>query len=95
MYWKAINWGEWENTLHTPHVVGKIKAKYDAFMKAEYSVESAVSLIGNRTEKMRALEAANEYNYMLYFVHFIAHLDQLETLRNIGDIMEISNLEMQ
>ena len=71
-----------------------MKVKYDAFMKAEYSVESAVSLIGNRTEKMRALEAANEYNFMLYFVHFLQHLDQLETLRNIGDINEISNLEM-
>lgn len=74
--------------------MNKIKAKYDGFMKAEYSVESAVSLIGNRTEKMKALEAANEYNFMLYFVHFVAHLDQLETLRNVGDVMELSNLEM-
>jgi hypothetical protein len=71
-----------------------MKAKYDAFMKAEYSVESAVSLIGNRTEKMKALEAANEYNFMLYFVHFLGHLEQMETMRNIGDINEISNLEM-
>ena len=33
---------EWESNIHTAGVVGKIKAKYDAFMKAEYNVESAV-----------------------------------------------------
>jgi adenosylmethionine-8-amino-7-oxononanoate aminotransferase len=31
---------------------------------------------------------------MLYLVHYSSHLDQLETLRNIGDINEISMLEM-
>jgi hypothetical protein len=73
--------------------VSKIQAKYDAFMKAEYSVESAVAQIGNRTDKMKQLEAANEYNFMLYFVHYMQHLDQLETMRNIGDVSEVSNLE--
>lgn len=63
-------------------------------MKAEYSVDSAVSQIGNRTEKMKQLEVANEYNFMLYFTHYMQHLDQLETVRNIGDINEVSNLEM-
>ena len=38
----AINWKEWESNIHTAGVVGKIKNKYDAFMKAEYNVESAV-----------------------------------------------------
>lgn len=44
--YQAINWEEWENELHTPGVVEKIKQKYENFMKAEYSVESAVSQVG-------------------------------------------------
>ena len=39
---QAINWSEWESNIHTSSVVGKIKAKYEGFMKAEYNVESAV-----------------------------------------------------
>jgi adenosylmethionine-8-amino-7-oxononanoate aminotransferase len=31
---------------------------------------------------------------MLYFVHYSGHLDQLETMRNIGDISQMSMLEM-
>ena len=42
-----INWKEWESNIHTAGVVGKIKAKYDAFMKAEYNVESAVGQVGH------------------------------------------------
>jgi hypothetical protein len=63
-------------------------------MKAEYSVDAAVAHIGSRNEKMRALEIASEYNFMLYLVHFMEHVDSLETLRNIGDVNELSNLEM-
>lgn len=40
-------------------------------MKAEYSVDAAVSQIGNRTDKMKQLEVANEYNFMLYFTHYM------------------------
>ena len=31
---------------------------------------------------------------MLYFVHFSGHLDQLEVMRNIGDLNQMSMLEM-
>lgn len=63
-------------------------------MKAEYSVESAVSQVGIQTEKMKQLEVANTYNFMLYLTHYANHMDQLETLRNIGDIQELSMMEM-
>jgi hypothetical protein len=43
---------------------------------------------------MRQLEVANEYNFMLYMTHYFMHLDQLETMRNVGDIQELSILEM-
>lgn len=43
---------------------------------------------------MRQLEVANTYNFMLYLVHYANHLDQLETMRNIGDIQELSMMEM-
>ena len=91
---QAINWDEWTSEIHTSGVVGKIKAKYDAFMKAEYNVESAVSQVGHQTDKMKQLEVANTYNFMLYLTHYAGHLEQLETMRNIGDLQEISMLEM-
>jgi ATP synthase D chain, mitochondrial (ATP5H) len=90
----AINWSEWESNVHTAGVVGKIKAKYDAFMKAEYNVESAVGQVGHQSERIKALEVANTYNFMLYLSHYAGHLEQLETMRNIGDIQEMSMLEM-
>jgi ATP synthase D chain, mitochondrial (ATP5H) len=90
----AINWSEWESSVHTAGVVGKIKAKYDAFMKAEYNVESAVGQVGHQSERIKALEVANTYNFMLYLSHYAGHLEQLETMRNIGDIQEMSMLEM-
>jgi hypothetical protein len=31
---------------------------------------------------------------MLYLTHYVGHLEQLETMRNIGDLQEISMLEM-
>ena len=75
-------------------MVDRIKHKYEAFMKAEYSVESAVSQIGTHTEKMQQLEVANTYNFALYVSHYIAHLEQIETVRNIGDMDQMSMLEM-
>jgi adenosylmethionine-8-amino-7-oxononanoate aminotransferase len=63
-------------------------------MKAEYSVESAVAQVGGQTEKMQQLDAANTYNFALYLSHYMGHLDQLETVRNIGDLNEMSMLEM-
>jgi hypothetical protein len=90
----AINWNEWESNIHTAGVVSKIKAKYDAFMKAEYGVESAVGQVGHQSEKIKALEVANTYNFMLYLAHYSGHLEQLETMRNIGDVQEMSTLEM-
>ena len=89
----SINWDEWEQNLHTSGVVSKIKQKYELFMKAEYSVESAASQVGNQTDKMQHLDIANTYNFMLYLTHFVGHLEQLETMRNIGDVTEMSNLE--
>ena len=37
---------------------------------------------------------AMEYNFMLYFVHYSGHLDQLETMTNLGDITQLSMLEL-
>ena len=43
---KSINWDDHRDSIHTPGVVDKIKAKYEAFMETEYTVESAVSKTG-------------------------------------------------
>ena len=43
---KSINWDGHRDSIHTPGVVDKIKAKYEAFMETEYTVESAVSKTG-------------------------------------------------
>jgi len=90
---KDIDWDAHRNTIHTPGVVDKIKAKYDAFMETEYTVESAVAKTGTQTEKMQALDVSMKYNFMLYFVHYTQHLDQLETMHNIGDFNQLSMLE--
>jgi len=63
-------------------------------MKSNYSVDSAVGRLGHATEQMQALDVAMQYNFMLYFVHFSGHLDQLEVMRNIGDLNQMSMLEM-
>ena len=63
-------------------------------MKAEYNVEAAVSQVGNVTESMRKLEVASQYNAALYMAHYMGHLEQIETVRNIGDINEMSMLEL-
>lgn len=90
----AINWSEWESNIHTSSVVGRIKAKYEAFMKAEYNVESAVGQVGHQSESIKQLEVATTYNFMLYLSHYTGHLEQLETMRNVGDVTEMSLLEM-
>ena len=35
-----------------------------------------------------------KYNFALYMVHYNNHVEQLEVMRNIGDVTELSNLEM-
>jgi adenosylmethionine-8-amino-7-oxononanoate aminotransferase len=74
-------------------VVQKVKSVYEKFMRAEYSVESAVAHCGTHSESIKQLEVANTYNFMLYLSHYSGHLDQLETMRNIGDLQEMSMLE--
>lgn len=43
---REIDWDGHRNAIHTPDVVDKIKAKYEAFMDTEYTVESAVAKTG-------------------------------------------------
>jgi hypothetical protein len=90
----AINWDSYQQNIHTPNVVSKIRAKYDQFMKAEYGVDGAVSKCGTRSEAMKALDVAMHYNYNLWMAHYLLHLDQIETLHNIGDVTMLSRLEM-
>lgn len=63
-------------------------------MKTEYNIEAGVGYCGNQSEKIKQLEVANTYNFMLYLTHYSNHLEQMETLRNIGDVQEMSMLEM-
>lgn len=91
---KDIDWEGHKSRIHTPGVVDAIKAKYDGFMASEYQVDAAVSMIGNDTAKMQALDVAMKYNYQLYLTHYMGHLDQMELMRNIGDINKLSIMEM-
>jgi len=63
-------------------------------MKTSYSIDAAVGRIGHSTDQLQALDVAMQYNFMLYFVHYSGHLDQLEVMRNIGDLNQMSMLEM-
>ena len=63
-------------------------------MKSTYAIDAAVARCGHSTDQMNALDVAMQYNFMRYFVHFSGHLDQIETMRNIGDINQMSMLEM-
>ena len=90
---KPIDWAGFKERIHTPGVVDKIHAKYNAFLESSYGVDAAVSRCGHQTEKMQALDISMQYNFMLYFVHYACHLDQIETMRNIGDVPMLSNLE--
>jgi len=35
-----------------------------------------------------------KYNFALYLVHYMNHVDQLELMRNIGDMSEMSQMEL-
>jgi hypothetical protein len=63
-------------------------------MNAEFNVDGAISQIGGRSEAMKALDVAMHYNYNLWMVHYLTHLEQIETLHNIGDVTQMSRLEM-
>jgi adenosylmethionine-8-amino-7-oxononanoate aminotransferase len=63
-------------------------------MAAEYNVESAISNLGTVSDKIKQLEIANTYNSTLHLAQYMNHLDQIETMRNIGDITEMSVLEV-
>ena len=89
-----MNWDQWQDDIHTAGVVEKIRTKYDAFMKAEYNVDASLSHVGHHSERMRQLEVAMTYNFALYLSHYLPHLEQMETVRNIGDLNEMSMLEM-
>ena len=89
-----IDWDAYESNIHTPGVVDAIKKKYDGFMAAEFQVDGAVSKLGNRSEAMKALDVSMAYNYELWMAHYLMHLDQVETLHNIGDVTELSKMEM-
>ena len=90
----AVDWEQYADNIHTPGVVDKIKAKYDEFMETEYHVDGAVSKCGVRSEAMKALDVAMHYNYHLWMTHYLNHLDQIETLHNIGDVTQLSKVEM-
>lgn len=89
-----VDWAGYKNSIHTPGVVDKVKARYEKFMATEYGVDAAVSRCGTLTEKMAALDVAMQWNYTLYLTHYMEHLDQLETMRNAGDLMTMSNYEV-
>jgi hypothetical protein len=91
---KPIEWEAYSKNIHTPNVVAAIQEKYDEFMLAEFQVDGAVSKCGTRSEAMKALDTAMHYNYQLWMVHYLMHLDQIETLHNIGDVTELSKMEM-
>ena len=88
-----IDWDEWRSVIHTEGVVDKIKAKYEKFVQSEYSVDSAVSKLGQPSDKMKELEVQSLYNEYLHQAHFRKHLEQIETVRNLGDITKISTME--
>ena len=88
---KEIDWAEWENDIHTPGVVSKIKAKYDSFMETEYAIDDGAAKVFSKTEKFHHLEYAVEYNYYLWMNHYVGHLNQLENMRNLGDVTSLSS----
>ena len=63
-------------------------------MNAEFNVDGAVGQVGGRSDGMKALDVAMHYNYNLWMVHYLTHLEQIETLHNIGDVTQMSRLEM-
>ena len=82
----AIDWKSYKERIHTDGVVDKIHAKYEKFLASEYTVDSAVGRLGAASEKIKALDIALQYNYMLHYAHYFEHLITMETLANIGDV---------
>ena len=62
-------------------------------MASEYSVDSAVGRLGAASEKIKALDIALQYNFMLHYSHYFEHLVTMETLANVGDVTQMSTLE--
>uniref|UniRef100_A0A7S3NAG0 Uncharacterized protein n=1 Tax=Euplotes harpa TaxID=151035 RepID=A0A7S3NAG0_9SPIT len=91
---KKIDWEEWEDKIHTPQIVEKLKAKYEHFMNSEYDVEDAASRVESRTEKLESLDIAITYNYSLWLTHYIEHITFMEGMRNLGDITDMSEKEV-
>jgi hypothetical protein len=63
-------------------------------MAAEYQVDAAVGMIGAEAAKMQELDVAMKYNYALYMMHYATHLEQIETVRNVGDMKQMSFMEV-
>ena len=82
----AIDWETFKKNIHTPRVVDAIKTKYDEFLEAEFLVDGAVAKCGVRSETMKQLDVAMNYNYQLWLTHYLLHLNQIETMHNIGDV---------
>ena len=89
-----IDWDTWEEEIHTPHVVSKIRAKYNEFMQSEYDVEDAASRVNSQTDKLEALDVAVTYNYALWMCHYFDHVSFKEGLTNLGDINDMSVKEV-
>ena len=91
---KTIDWDEWDETIHTPKVVSKIRSKYDNFMGTTYEVAEAASRVDTQTDKLDALDIAVTYNYALWLSHYSQHVDFIEGVRNIGDVSDLSEKEV-
>ena len=89
-----IDWEKWEDEIHTPKVVGKIKAKYDEFMQSQYEVEDGASRINSKTEKLESLDIAATYNHALWMQHYIEYVIFKEGITNLGDINDMSIKEL-
>lgn len=91
---ESINWKKWEDDIHTPDVVSKIKAKYEKFMHSEYDVSDGASRVNTKTDKLSALDVAVTYNYAVWMCHYLEHMTFMEGLTNLGDINDMSTKEI-
>ena len=90
----SIDWKKWEDDIHTPDVVSRIKAKYEHFMKSEYEVSDGASRVNTKTDKLSALDLAVTYNYAVWMCHYVEHVTFMEGLTNLGDITDMSTKEI-
>lgn len=63
-------------------------------MESEYEVQDAASRVDTSTPKFEALDVAIQYNYALWLVHYSDHVSFMEGLHNLGDITDMSNLQV-